>query len=168
MAYTLEQLSADIHSELTADSSVKGQRKILEFVTKALLDDALVVQHLTSEACRPRKVLYEDSDLGFCICGHVYDSAMDKARPHDHGSAWAIYGLAEGETEMTDWEVVEKGDDTNPTLVKPSRSYELKRGDCHLYEVGDIHSPIIRAGTKLIRVEGKNLDNVRRSNINAA
>ena len=29
--------------------------------------------------------------------------------PHDHGSSWAIYGLAEGDTEMTDWKVVRKG-----------------------------------------------------------
>ena len=168
MSYTLEQLSADIRAELAADSGVKGQRKVLEFVTKALMDDALVEQHVTSETCRPRNVLYEDPELGFCICGHVYENGMDKARPHDHGSAWAIYGLAAGATEMTDWAVVEKGDDSNPTLVKPSRSYELKRGDCHLYEVGDIHSPIMSAGTRLIRVEGKNLDNVQRSNIKAA
>lgn len=168
MAYTLEQFSADVHSELTANTGVKGQRKILKFVTKALLDDAFVGQHLTADECRPRKVLYEDADLGFCICGHVYEDEMRKALPHDHGTAWAIYGLAGGETEMTDWKIVENGDENNPMLVKPTESYVLKRGDCHLYEIGDIHSPIISAGTKLIRVEGQNLDHIQRSNIKAA
>ncbi len=168
MPYTLEQLSSDIRAELTADSGVNGQRNVLAHVTKALLDDAFVAQHLTEDECKPRKVLYEDPDLGFCVCGHVYETGMDKVWPHDHGSAWAIYGLAGGDTEMTDWEIVETGDGTNPTLVKPERTYDLKRGDCHLYKVGDVHSPIIGKGAKLVRVEGKNLDHVKRSNIKAA
>lgn len=168
MAYTLEQFSADIRSKLKADPGVEGQRAVLEFVTKALLDDAFVEEQLKAEECRPRKVLYEDPDLGFCICGHVYEDGMDETWPHDHGSAWANYGLAQGKTEMTDWGVVRKGDEENPTLVEPARSYEMRRGDCYLYKVGDIHSPIIGKGTKLVRVEGKNLDHVQRSNIKAA
>ena len=69
---------------------------------------------------------------------------------------------------MTDWVVATQGTDAEPTCVEPRQTYTLKRGDCHLYEVGDIHSPIISAGTKLIRIEGQNLDNVKRSNIKAA
>lgn len=168
MAYTLGQFSADIRSTLEADPGVGGQQGILELLTKALLDDGFVEEHLKAEECRPRKILYEDPDLGFCICGHVYKDGMGKANPHDHGSSWAIYGLAEGETEMTDWEIVEKGIDSNPTLVKPTRKVEMVRGDCYLYKLGDVHSPIMGAGTKLIRIEGKNLDHIQRSNIQAA
>jgi len=167
MAYTLEQFSADIRSKLEADPGVDGQQGILKLLTKALLDDQFVEEHLKAEECRPRKVLYEDPDLGFCICGHVYKDGMGKAKPHDHGTAWAIYGLAEGATEMTDWEIVEKGVDTNPTLVKATRKHNMKRGDCFLYEVGVVHSPIMGVGTKLIRIEGKNLDHIQRSNIRA-
>jgi len=168
MAYTLGQFSADIRSTLEANPGVDGQQRILEHLTKALLDDEFVKTHLTAEACRPRKILYEDPDLGFCICGHVYKDGMGKANPHDHGSAWAIYGLAQGATEMTDWEIVEKGTDSNPTLVKPTRKHDMKRGDCFHYQVGQVHSPIMGAGTKLIRVEGRNLDHIQRSNIRAA
>jgi predicted metal-dependent enzyme (double-stranded beta helix superfamily) len=168
MTYSLEQFGLDIRSQLNADPGVEGLQRILEFVRKALLDDAFVETHIKAEECQPRKVLYEDPDLGFCICGHIYKNGVTNAWPHDHGSVWAIYGLAQGQTEMTDWEVVQKGDDNNPTLVKPSRSYEMKRGDCYLYKVGDIHSPIIGKGTKLVRVEGKNLDHVQRSKIKAA
>lgn len=168
MAYTLGQFSEDIRSTLQADPGVDGQQRVLEHLTKALLDDEFVDKHLTAEECRPRKVLYEDPVLGFCICGHVYKDGMGKANPHDHGSAWAIYGLAQGATEMTDWEIVEKGIDSSPTLVKPTRKHDMKRGDCFLYQVGQVHSPIMGAGTKLIRIEGKNLDHVKRSNIRAA
>ena len=47
--------------------------------------------HVTAEACKPRKVLYEDPELGFCICGHVYEGPA-AGSPHDHGPTWAIYG----------------------------------------------------------------------------
>lgn len=168
MAYSLDDLANDIREKLRADAGPTGQRSLLDDVSRALLDDEFIALHLTEAQCKPRKVLYEDPDLGFCICGHVYAKGMSKAWPHDHGPTWAIYGLADGGTEMTDWEVVQQGDDNNPTLVKPGRRYTLKRGDCHLYQAGDVHSPIMDVGTRLIRIEGKNLDTVQRSNIKAA
>lgn len=168
MAYSLESLANDIRDKLRADPGPDGQKSLLENVSRALLDDEFVALHLTEEQCKPRKVLYEDPELGFCICGHVYTKGMNKAWPHDHGPTWAIYGLADGGTEMTDWEITQRGDGSNPILVKPVRSYTLKRGDCHLYLAGDVHSPIMAVGTRLIRIEGKNLDTVQRSNIKAA
>jgi hypothetical protein len=115
----------------------------------------------------PREVLYEDPELGFCICGHVYDGPANGG-PHDHGPSWAIYGQAAGITEMTDWKIVRKGDGDQPSLVEPVTTYAMKPGDAHLYDVGDVHSPKREALVKLIRIEGKNLDHVKRSNIKAA
>jgi hypothetical protein len=43
----------------------------------------------------------------------------------------------------------------------------MKPGDQHLYDVGDVHSPRRDGPCKLIRIEGKNLDRVKRSNIKA-
>jgi len=169
MSYTLEELSRDIHDALAADPGPDGKAAVCRHVSKALVDKAFVATHLTEDQCKPRKVLYEDPELGFCICGHVYPGEAAGA-PHDHGLAWAIYGLAEGDTEMTDWEVVEKGEGDRPTLVRPVRSYELKPGDVHYYPTGAVHSPnrTGRSVTRLIRVEGANLDHVQRSNIRAA
>ena len=103
----------------------------------------------------------------FCICGHVYMKPAH-GEPHDHGSSWAIYGLAEGDTEMTDWKVVRKGDGTNPILVEPEKVYTLRPGDAHFYDVHVIHSPKRDTVTKLVRIEGGNLDHIKRSNIKAA
>ena len=167
MAYTLEQLSADIRKTLKSDSGVTGKQQVCKLVSKALLDQEFIARHLTAEQCQPRKVLYEDPELGFCVCGHVYEKAAH-GPPHDHGSSWAIYGLAVGDTEMTDWRVVRKGDGDEPTLVEPAKTYVLKPGDSHFYEVGVIHSPRRDGLTKLVRVEGRNLDHVQRSNIKAA
>jgi len=167
MAYTLEQLSDEIRGALKADSGVAGKKAVCAIVSKALVDQDFIAKHLTSEQCKPRKVLYEDPELGFCVCGHVYEGAAAGA-PHDHGSSWAIYGLAVGDTEMTDWRIVKEGDGDNPKLVVPERSYVLRPGDAHFYDVGVVHSPNRAGATKLVRIEGGNLDHIKRSNIKAA
>ena len=167
MAYTLEQLSADIKKALKADSGKAGKEAVCKLVSRVLMDDAFVAKHLTADQCKPRKVLYEDPELGFCICGHVYEKPAHGS-PHDHGPSWAIYGLAEGDTEMTDWKIVRKGEGGEPSLVEPVKSYVMKRGDSHLYDVGAVHSPKRDTVTKLVRIEGMNLDKIKRSNIKAA
>ena len=167
MSYTLEQLGSDIRAALKADPSVAGKQAVLKHVSKALVDKDFVAKHLTADQCKPRKVLYEDPELGFCICGHVYEKPAH-GEPHDHGTSWAIYGLAEGDTEMTDWKIVKKGEGASPSLVEPVKSYVLRPGDAHFYDVGVVHSPKRDTLTRLIRIEGANLDHVKRSNIKAA
>jgi hypothetical protein len=168
MPYVLMQLAADIRETLKASPGRAGKEAIRVFVSKALNDPAFIAIHLKGRAAGadPREVLYEDPELGFCICGHVYGGTAN-GKPHDHGPSWAIYGQATGVTEMTDWRIVRKGDGGEPTLVEPVKTYAMKLGDAHLYDVGDVHSPKREAPVKLIRIEGKNLDNVKRSNIKA-
>lgn len=168
MAYTLEQLATDIRTALKADPSRGGKMQVIRCVSKALTDHEFLAKHLGDDPKRPdaREILYEDPELKFCICGHIYP-ANAIGKPHDHGSSWAIYGQAEGVTEMTDWKVVEQGEGAKPTLVAPERTYALKPGDAHFYDVGAIHSPARVGATKLIRIEGANLDHVKRSNIRA-
>jgi hypothetical protein len=169
MAITLEELAEELRSALgTAPADVVSAR-LCAAVSRALTDRDFVARHLPDRAAGEpvREVLYEDPDLGFCICGHVNEGAAESG-PHDHGSSWAIYGQAEGETVMTDWRVVTRGAEDVPTLVAPDQVYTLKPGDAHFYGVGAVHSPRRDAPTRLIRVEGANLDHVQRSNIKAA
>ncbi len=168
MAYTLTQLAADIRETLKSDAGLAGKQKICAYVSRSLTDKAFVADHLKDRAAgaNPREVLYEDPELGFCICGHVYDGPAHGS-PHDHGPSWAIYGQATGATEMTDWKIVQKGQGGEPTLVEPVKTYTMKPGDAHLYDIGDVHSPKRDAPVKLVRIEGKNLDRVQRSNIKA-
>ena len=168
MGYTLGQLTKELHAVLSERSESEASAELCDIVSKALKDDAFVAEHLPdrAEGEHPRAVLYEDPDLGFCGCGHVYSDAAESG-PHDHGSSWAVYGQAAGETEMTDWAVVDPGGD-GPIRVEPQRVYTLARGDCYFYGVGHVHSPKRVAPTRLIRVEGANLDHIKRSNIVAA
>jgi len=147
---------------------VAGRQAACRFVEKALGDDAFVTAHLKDRApgAHPRELLYEDPELGFCICGHVYGGAA-LGEPHDHGPAWAIYGQARGHTEMTEYRVIEAGAGDAPALVEPVESYALAPGQARLYDVGAVHAPRRDQPTKLIRIEGRNLDNVQRSNIKA-
>ena len=168
MPYTLTQLAADIRETLAGGADRSAKEKVGALVVRALRDEAFLAAHLRERApgADPREVLYEDPELGFCICGHVYMGKANGA-PHDHGPSWAIYGQAAGVTEMTDWRIVRPGSAADPTLVEPARTYLMHPGDAHLYDVSDVHSPRREAPVKLIRVEGQNLDRVKRSNIKA-
>jgi hypothetical protein len=166
MGYTLNDLAADIRRELGADPGPAAKAAVCGFVARALKDRDFVAAHLKDRPAggNPREILYEDPELGFCICGHVYPNKAIGG-PHDHGSSWAIYGQADGVTEMTEWKIVEAGDGGKPTLVEPVRTYLMNPGDVQFYDIGVVHSPTREAPVKLIRIEGRNLDHVERSNI---
>lgn len=168
MPITLDSLAADLRSALQRAPVDAVAPELCAAISRALTDAAFVARHLPDRAPgeHARAVLYEDPDLGFCICGHVHDGAAESG-PHDHGSSWAIYGQAEGTTEMTDWAIVEPGRGDAPALVEPVRTYTLKPGDAHYYTQGAVHSPRRAGPTRLIRVEGANLDHVKRSAIRA-
>jgi hypothetical protein len=167
MAYTLDQFASDCHDALKADPGQGGREKVLACVRKALADKEFVAKHLPDGMPKERNVIYEDPELGFVICAHSYQGAK-KGAPHDHGPTWAIYGQAIGETEMTEWKVVEKGDGKKPTKVAIEKSYHMRPGDAHLYPEGAIHAPMREGPTRLIRIEGQNTERLSRSLIEAA
>jgi len=101
MKRDLEQFSAECCTILKRDPGVEGRQKVCALVREVLGDEDFIKTYLADDLPE-RKVLYEDPELGFCILGHVYHGAKD-SNPHDHGSSWAIYGQARGETVMTDY-----------------------------------------------------------------
>jgi hypothetical protein len=160
MAYTIQQFSADCHRILAAEPGPEGRKKVCALVQKACTDSDFLRQHLP-DGGPERKILYEDPELGFCILGHVYHGAKESA-PHDHGPTWAIYGQAEGETVMTDWERVEPASEKHPGKARHVRDYRLRPGAAYVYNEGDLHSPRRDGSTKLIRIEGRNVEKLRR------
>jgi len=161
MAYTLAQFSQDCRAALLKDSGPAGREQVRRSVEKACSDPDFVASHLGPDNESERKILYEDSELHFCICAHVYKGAKG-SNPHDHGPSWAIYGQVKGTTEMTDWRCVAKPAQGQPGKVAKVKTYDLTPGTAHLYNEGDLHSPRRLAETRLIRIEGVNLDAVRR------
>jgi len=160
MTYTLQQFSADCHRVLAANPGPEGRKQVCALVQKACTDGEFVKQHLPDNGPE-RKILYEDPELGFCILGHVYHGAKQSA-PHDHGPTWAIYGQADGETMMTDWSLVSPAGEGKIGTVSHVRDYKLTPGTAYVYNEGDLHSPRRDGSTKLIRIEGKNVEKIRR------
>lgn len=160
MGHTLEQLAAKMRDILAAEPGPAGREKVRVLVQEVLTDEAFIATHLGDDGPE-RKILFEDPQLGFCILAHVYKGARE-SNPHDHGPTWAIYGQARGETLMNDWALVEPASETKPGKVRHVRSYPLKPGMAHVYNEGDLHSPRRDGPTRLIRIEGRNMDKIKR------
>jgi predicted metal-dependent enzyme (double-stranded beta helix superfamily) len=160
MSHTLEAFAAACHRILAAEPGPAGRQKVCALVQDVLTDEAFLARHLGDDVPE-RKILYEDPQLGFCILAHVYQGARESA-PHDHGPSWAIYGQARGETVMSDWTVLERPAGDKAGQVRLARRYPLKPGMAHVYHEGDVHSPRRDGPTRLIRIEGTNMDRVKR------
>ena len=160
MNFTLETFASEVQKLLQNDSSPTGREKVRDLVQEALKDEKFIATYVNDNT-PDRQVVYEDPQLGFCICAHVNRDARE-ANPHDHGAPWAIYGQAFGETEMSDWEVLEAAAEGKPGKVRRARVYMLKPGMAHIYNEGDVHSPKRVAATGLLRIEGKNTQKMKR------
>jgi hypothetical protein len=160
MSFTLDSFATDVHRILQEDSTPAGREKVRRLIEEALKDEKFIAGYV-NDSTPDRQIIYEDAELGFCVCAHVNRDARE-ANPHDHGSSWAIYGQAFGETEMSDWEILEPAAEGKPGKVKRARVYTLKPGMAHIYNEGDVHSPKRVAATGLLRIEGKNTQKMKR------
>lgn len=152
MSITLQQFAADCRAALQENSGIPGQEKVRDLLSVAL-QDADFIKETLGEAKQDREIIYQDEELGFCICAHSYEGAR-QGSPHDHGETWAIYGQAVGETSMTDWKIVKQPEGDQPGEVVKTDTYKMTPGDAHHYPVGSVHAPYRDGPVKLIRVEG--------------
>ena len=160
MPHTLESFAAKCREILKAENNPAGRSKVCALLQDALKDEDFVASNLPDNTPE-RKILYEDPDLGFCILAHNYKGPKESA-PHDHGPSWAIYGQARGVTSMSDWELLEAASAEKPGKVRKKREYKLTPGVAHVYNEGDLHSPARADSTRLIRIEGTNMERVKR------
>jgi len=158
--HTIEQFAAACHDILKKDNNPAGRSKVCALLQEYLKDEQFVSTYVTDETPE-RKVLYEDAELGFCVLAHRYVGAKESA-PHDHGPYWAIYGQARGETEMSDYALVEAAGPDKTGKARRTRTYKLTPSVAHVYNEGDLHSPKRVDSTSLIRIEGKNMEKVKR------
>jgi predicted metal-dependent enzyme (double-stranded beta helix superfamily) len=160
MSTTLEQFVGECRTILESEPGPSGRRQIC-MILEQLLRDPQFLSETVKEKTPERQVLYEDPQLGFCVLAHNYKGAKESP-PHDHGPSWAIYGQAKGETEMTDYALVAPASEGKPGKARPLRTYKLTPGMAYLYNEGDLHSPSRRGPTQLIRIEGMNMDKIKR------
>lgn len=160
MGMSLDDFAARCRDALKSRPGIEGRRMVCELVREALRDPHFVATYIPEDTPE-RKVLYEDPELGFTILAHAYRGAKNST-PHDHGPSWAIYGQAAGETIMTDYDCIERPSGGRPGKARRVRDYVLRPGDAHLYEPGVLHAPRRDGATRLLRIEGVNMERVRR------
>ena len=160
MTFTLDSFASECRRILKANSGPEGREEVRELVQEVLKDETFLATYLNDNT-PDRQVIYQDPELGFCICAHLNRDARE-ANPHDHGSSWAIYGQAFGETEMSDWEILEPASEAKPGKVRRTKVYSLKPGMAHLYNESEVHSPKRIAATGLIRIEGTDTQKLKR------
>ena len=160
MGHTLEQFAAQCHDAIKAEPGPAGRKKVAALLQEVLKDKQFIDKHVDASVGE-RKILYEDPEFGFCILAHDYKDAKT-SDPHDHAHSWAIYGQARGETEMSDYQLLEPASAEKPGKVRRLRTYKLTPGVAHVYNEGDLHSPKRVSSTDLIRIEGVNMEKVKR------
>ena len=160
MTTTLSSFSAQVRAILQRANNPAGRQQAAALLAEALEDRAFV-ESLFDDNSPERKIVYEDPQLGFCILAHNYTGARTSP-PHGHGDSWAIYGQADGDTVMSDWAVVEPSSPGKPATVRKLREYTLKPGLVHVYNEGNLHAPSRSGPTRLVRIEGTNLEKVPR------
>ena len=157
----IEQFAKDCHDILKNAPGPEGREQVRKALEKVLQDDSVIRDYFGPDADSNRNILYEDPELGFCIIAHVYkDQRISK--PHDHANSWAIYGQVDGVTHMTEYRRVEKPADGKPGRAEPEKTYDLEPGMAVASEPGVLHAPVRYKPTKLLRIEGINLQDVKR------
>ena len=69
---------------------------------------------------------------------------------------------------MTDWRKLSPAENGKPGKVEAVETYQLNPGDARVYHEGDLHSPHRESETRLIRIEGMNMDGVKRDSYEVA
>lgn len=160
MKNTLEQFAAQCHDAIKTQPGAPGRQQVARLL-EGLLNDTAFVAKTFEGPIGERTLLYEDAELGFCILAHNYTDAKTSGA-HDHAHSWAIYGQAQGETEMRDYDLIEAASADKPGKVRHTRTYTLSPGMAHVYNEGDLHSPKREGPTRLIRIEGTDMSKVKR------
>ena len=91
--------------------------------------------------------LHRDPSHGFVLLAHTEPAGLYRP-PHDHGRAWVIYAVQQGEIEMGTYARIAQPDGSqrlvkrNSTLVRP--------GQVQVYLPGDIHDARCVTGPALL------------------
>ena len=157
MSYSFKNFCDDSHDALIENSGPEGREKVRRNLERFLADRGQTEQFCNADWPQGTTYLHHDPEAGFYVWGHHHPK--DGAHgPHDHGSTWAVYSTLLGRADMAEWRRLDDGTKPGHAEIIPDREYCMKPGMATLYNEGGIHSAHYRAGTRLIRVTGKDLN----------
>jgi hypothetical protein len=157
MGYSLENFCQDARASLSVGNNAKGRDEVRRHLEKLLVDRQFVEAYLGEDQEAGMKTVYQDSDHDFVVL--TYRMAEPRTSPpHDHGNSWAIYGQVDEYTDIKEFDRTDGGEGVGTAALSESRDYRLNPGNAGLYDVGVIHSIDYPAGSRFVRVTGKDLD----------
>ncbi|MCL4782633.1 MAG: hypothetical protein KJZ70_06325 [Bryobacterales bacterium] len=113
---------------------VNLSRHQLEGLLKAhAAEEWLEALHLEGLA---NKELYRDPSHGFVLLAHTEQTGQYRP-PHDHGRGWVIYGVQQGEMEISTYVRVQEPGGSERLVLR--ETYLLHAGQTRVYLPGDIH-----------------------------
>lgn len=92
------------------------------------------------------EALYRDADHGFVLLAHAEQAGLYRP-PHDHGRAWVVYAVQEGEVEMRTFARIE---DAGGIRLVQRDSVVVRAGQAQAYLPGDIHDTRCLSQTALL------------------
>jgi predicted metal-dependent enzyme (double-stranded beta helix superfamily) len=149
MSYSLENFCMDARAILAAHDDHDGREKIRQKLEVLLGDEDFRATFLDGDDASGVRQIHEDPERHFCVLVYNMKSPR-KSPPHDHGDSWAVYGQADGYTDMTIWS-------SQDGSVEPVRSFRLDPGQAGLFDVREIHSIEYGEKAKFVRVTGVDL-----------
>lgn len=161
MAYTLDGFVKDAQAALKSDTGPGGREKVRVLLEKLLADKAFVDEAVGPAAPKGTRKLHVDNEQGFVVLAHVNEKPH-KSPPHDHGASWAVYGQAVNYTDMSEYRRVDAGTGAGEAKLEQTKAYRLEPGHAGVYDVGAIHAIDYPAGSRFVRVTGRDLDLVQR------
>ncbi|MFW6093451.1 MAG: hypothetical protein ACODAC_05700 [Pseudomonadota bacterium] len=154
MRYSLNDFCTDVRSILQKQDDHDGRERVRQKLELLLGCPEFRAEYLGADEPSGERKIHEDPELHFCVLTYHMTTPRASA-PHDHGDSWAVYGQAEGHTDMTTWQA---GDGE----VIPVRTFRLEPGQAGLFDVREIHSVRYTEGAKFVRVTGVDLSTVSR------
>ena len=166
MAYTFEEFCGASRATLKSRGvSSETLAAIADELRKLLANPAFVAATFAEAAPGGKRVLYHDPETDFYVMAH-WQPAGKGGTPHSHGASWAIYGNAQGFTEMTEWRRVNP-ESEDQVVLEASDRYRLEPGQTRAYGPGLIHSTAHPQNACVIRVTGTDLNSIPRYHFRA-
>ena len=156
MGYSLVEFCHDVRAILRERDDPDGRERVRQKLEVLLGDPDFCAKYVGPSNDAGMEQIYEDPELGFCVLAYNMTEPRTSP-PHDHGDSWAVYGQADGHTDMTVWST--SGD---AGRLEPLRSFRLAAGQAGLFDVREIHSIAYTAGARFVRVTGVDMTNEAR------
>jgi predicted metal-dependent enzyme (double-stranded beta helix superfamily) len=162
MPYTLAEFCADARKILSARPNDDGRNEVAECLSRLIVEPAFVAAEFDPRTEAGEKTIYRDPKVGFQVMIH-HQRPGRRGAPHDHGVSWAIYGVARGHTDMTEWRRLDDGSKPGHARIEPMPTYRLDVGQTAAYGPHVIHNTHHPEGAWVVRVTGCDLDSIPRN-----